>query len=85
MHISALGFNKKNECVASATNKSRFCRKGGGVHAEDQIMIQAKRKGITSILVCRINKGGNFLPIDPCEKCQALAKKLGITIKTIKR
>jgi pyrimidine deaminase RibD-like protein len=81
--ISALGFNKRGELVSVATNVSRFSRKGGGIHAEVVIMRQAKRKGIATILICRVNPSGDMLPIEPCENCSKLAKKLGIRIFSI--
>jgi hypothetical protein len=81
--ISALGFNRKGELVASATNSFRFCRKGGGLHAEAQVMKQAKRKGICTVLICRVNPNGLLLPIEPCENCMRLAEKLGIKIVSI--
>jgi hypothetical protein len=36
--ISALGFNKRGELVATATNRPRFYRHGGGIHAEMALM-----------------------------------------------
>ncbi len=81
--ISALGFNKRGELVFSATNISRFDRKGGSVHAEMQVMKQAKRKGIYTIIICRTNNNGDLLPIEPCENCKKIADKLGIKIISI--
>ena len=83
MRISALGFNKKGECVAVSNNMPRFCRKGGGIHAERLIMQEARHKGIVRILICRIGKGGELRPIHPCEDCQKIADKLGIVIDTV--
>jgi hypothetical protein len=81
--IAAFGFNSKGECVCSASNLSRFLRKGGGVHAEMRIFRQAKRKGIVKILLCRFSNTGSFTKIDPCECCSKIAKKLGIKIETL--
>lgn len=82
--ISALGLNHEGICVSRATNVSRFSRKGGGIHAEMRIMAKAKEKGIKTIIICRIGKGGELRPIDPCQKCADTAKKLNIKIITIK-
>ena len=81
--ISALGFNRQGVCVLAKTNKPRFSRPGGGMHAEKLIMLQAKKKGIIKILICRIGLGGDIRPIHPCKGCQKLADKLGITIESI--
>lgn len=83
--ISALGFNHKGELVARGSNKKRFQRPQGGNHAEEEIFRVAKRKGIKTVLICRISRTGNLLPIDPCEKCASIAKKLGIKIISIKK
>lgn len=82
-HIAALGFNSKGEYIISSTNKYRFSRPGGGLHAEMYLMRQAKRKGITTILVCRVGKSNLFLPIDPCLSCKGKAQELNIRILTI--
>ena len=81
--IAALGFNRRGELVSSATNSLRFSRKGGGVHAEVQVMRNAKQKGIKTILICRVNPNGLILPIEPCEHCAKLAEKLGIKIISV--
>jgi hypothetical protein len=36
--ISAIGFNHKGEMICSSFNKKRFYRKGGGIHAEMELM-----------------------------------------------
>lgn len=81
--ISALGLNRNGVCVHRATNLSRFGKHGGGIHAEMRVMAQARRKGIRTILICRVGKGGDLRPIDPCEVCARTAKKLGIRIITV--
>lgn len=77
--ISALGFNSKDELIYKATNKLRFISKGGGIHAEQVVM---KRAGpsLSYIIICRVNRKGLILPIDPCEICSSLAKKRKIKI-----
>jgi hypothetical protein len=81
--IAALGFNKRGELVLIKTNRSRFSRHGGGLHAEMEIMVQARKYGIVRILICRVGKGGNLRPIDPCPNCKKVADKLDIKIETI--
>ena len=81
--ISAIGFNADGSIVAKTMNKPRFSRPGGGLHAEMELMKMAKRKGITSILICRVNRSGGLLPVDPCEMCAQKAEELGIKIYTV--
>lgn len=82
--VSALGFNANGDLVISATNRPRFSREGGGIHAELAVMAQARKKGVVSILIARVNRSGELMPIDPCDKCQAKADDLGIRIYTVK-
>jgi len=82
--ISAFGINRKGECVAKATNSFRFGRKGGGIHAEMKIMLEARRKRIKTIIICRIGWGGDIRPIEPCPVCSEKAKELGIKIISVK-
>jgi cytidine deaminase len=79
--IAALGFNKRMELVCKSFNKKRFYRKGGGIHAEMAVMKSSK--SIRTIIICRINQSGNFLPIEPCSICREKARELGIKILTV--
>lgn len=83
--VSALGFNHSGKLVIQTNNSPRFCRYGGGIHAEEKIFLKAKRKRIKTILICRVSKTGNLLPIDPCPKCTKLAEKLGIKIISVEK
>ena len=65
------------------TNTPRFPRKGGGNHAEMRLMKQYGSK-LRAIILLRVNRGGELLPIDPCEVCSAKAKELGITITPVR-
>jgi cytidine deaminase len=80
--ISALGFNYKGDMIYSSFNKKRFPRIGGGIHAEMAVMAKYGRL-IKTILICRVNKSGNLLPIHPCKICKTKAEELGIKILTI--
>jgi len=83
MKVVALGFNSKNVCLITSTNKPRYSKKGGGLHAEEVIFREAKRLGIVRILICRVNESEEFLPIDPCPRCSKIANKMNIVIDTI--
>ena len=86
--ISAAGFNKKGECVIVTHNKHKVPGReplqgrlpGYGIHAEEEIFVCAQRKNIKTIIIMRVNKHGDMLPIDPCDSCQKTAEKLGINI-----
>jgi cytidine deaminase len=81
--VSAIGFNKKGEIIHSSTNKPRFDRKGGGIHAEMEVMLKAG-PALRTIVICRVNNAGDILPIEPCDMCQEKANELGIKIVSIK-
>lgn len=80
--ISALGFNRKAECIYKASNSPRFDHHRGGVHAEMKVM-QKAGPGLAYIIICRANVSGDVLPIDPCEMCAEKARELGVRIYTI--
>ena len=80
--ISAIALDKSGNVLATAVNRPRFSRKGGGVHAE----ILALKKGgpkTHSIMICRIGNSGDLLNIEPCENCQKILDKKGIRIYSI--
>jgi len=81
--ISAIGLNSRGEAVISKVNRSRFAKKGGGIHAEMAVMTKARKMGIKTIIVCRVGRDGKFLPIDACAACSKKAAELGIKIITV--
>jgi hypothetical protein len=81
--VSALGFNRKNDLIDYVKNEHRWEGKGRGSHSEMIIMLH-NPTSLKSIIICRVNKKGDFLPIDPCKTCAEKAKELGIKIYTIK-
>jgi hypothetical protein len=81
--ISALGFSRRNELIDSTTNYHRWDGKGKGLHAE-MILMKRNPLSLKSIIICRVNQNGEFLPIDPCPVCSQKAKELSIKIYTIK-
>lgn len=81
--ISAFGLNHKNKIIYKSTNKPRFKKKRGGIHAEMEVMLKAG-PSLKTIIICRVNKGGNLLPIDPCSMCKEKADELGIKIISLR-
>ena len=80
--VSAIGLNRKGDIVVTAINKPRFYSHHGGQHAEMEII--RKKKGVTSIIICRVNKSGDLLPIHPCNKCKEMAERLNIKIHSLR-
>lgn len=80
--VAAVAFDKEGSVFAFANNKPRFMRKGGGQHAE-MILMRRYGKVISRILIVRVNKSGDILPIDPCAACAATAERLGIKIVSL--
>ena len=81
--ISAVGIDYRGRVIISRTNRPRFSRKGGGVHAEMSVMLEAP-KSLRTIIIARVNRRGELMPIDPCEKCAEKARQLGIVIRTVR-
>lgn len=80
--VSAIGFDKKGNVIGTAVNTSRFNRYGGGIHAEQKLMFKYGNR-LKTILICRVGNSGEIRKIDPCDKCQKAADKLGIKIISI--
>ena len=78
--ISAIGLNRKFEVIVSKTNRPRFHREGGSLHAEMMVM---RKPGVRYIIICRVNNSGQVLPIHPCKVCSAIAERHGVKILTI--
>lgn len=81
--VAALGFDKRGNILGIMFNKPRFSRKGGGIHAEINL-ISRYGTNIKTILILRINTSGNVQPIDPCPVCDSVCRKLGIKIRSIR-
>lgn len=81
--ISAIGISKNGNIIATAFNKQRFDRYAGGIHAEMELLRKAGNK-ISTIILCRIGRSGEVLPIDPCVRCQKILDKKGIKVITVK-
>ena len=68
--------------IGAVTNRPRFKRFSGSIHAEKELM---RRYGsnLKTIVICRINNKGTLKKIDPCQNCAEKAKELGIKIISI--
>lgn len=85
--VSAVAFDKKGDMLGAVCNSFRRDNvkpgKYSGYHAETKLIHRYGDK-IKTIVIARTGGGGNLLPIDPCEKCAHIAKKMGIKIISIK-
>ncbi|HPM74120.1 MAG TPA: cytidine deaminase [Saccharofermentans sp.] len=83
--IAAIGLNKRGEVLGTCFNRPRFTKYGGGIHAEQALIHKYYKKGLKTIYIYRVTKGSDRpAPIDPCEVCLKIAKKLGIKIISIR-
>jgi len=80
--ISAIGLSRNGNVIASAMNRPRFGRYGGGVHAEMEVLRKGAGK-ISTIILCRVGLSGKVRPIHPCESCQKVLDKYGIKVITV--
>ena len=89
--IAGIAFSKKGNILGYCTNnhskwqvlkKSPIGRAGTAEHCEKRL-IQKFGRRVHTIVICRVGRSGNVLPIDPCPVCSKLADKYGIVIKTI--
>jgi cytidine deaminase len=86
--ISCVALDKKGQVIGYTTNKFRKDNIkpviGSGLHAEAYAMARYYPFGLKTIVIMRIGLSGEVLPIDPCEDCQKMANKLGITIQSVR-
>ena len=80
--VSAVALNKKGELIAFATNRPRFSKFRGSIHAEMALMARYGTE-IHTIIITRVGRSGKVQPIHPCSKCDEVAKSLGIKIRTV--
>jgi len=81
--VSAIGLDHKGNLLGSAFSSYRFSRYGGGIHAE-MALLHRYSSNVKTILICRVGRSGDILPIDPCPRCQKVLNKLGIKVITMK-
>ena len=89
--ISAIAFDAKGDILGHSTNSHSYNwnvldhgegRAGTGVHAERKL-ISRYSSNIKTIIICRVGRSGEILPIDPCPACKKAASKYGIKIISI--
>lgn len=80
--VGAIGFDNSGDIIDITRNTPRFNKKGGGIHAEMEMM---RRHGdrLKRIVIFRVTDGGSIRRMDPCEACLEKATELGIGIISI--
>ena len=81
--VSAMALDKQGKILATAINRPRFDRHGGGVHAELAVLKKTKTRHVKSIIICRVGATGELLPIDSCHRCRRVLDRLGIKVYSI--
>jgi deoxycytidylate deaminase len=75
--VVACGLDNNNNIISLATNTPRL--QSRGYHAEERVIFSSP-KSLRKILIIRVNKKGDLLPIHPCNNCFELAVKRNIDI-----
>ena len=78
--IAAFGFDRRGELLGYAYNIPRLNKKGGGIHAEINLLRRVDVRRLHSILVIRSSKTGLPSKIDICPSCSRVLNKLGIKV-----
>lgn len=84
--VVAIALDKKGKFIGIKSNRPRNGLNNNyrnSYHAEELLIHSMKAEIIDTILIGRIEKSGNFLPIDPCKDCQELADRYNIKIRRI--
>ena len=80
--VAAIAVSKKGNVLGTSCNNPSHVPGMRQKHAEGILMARFG-KAIDKILILRVGRKGNLLPIEPCEQCCKLALRLGITIVSI--
>lgn len=77
--VIAVGVDARRRFIGIAANRPRYYHSGGGWHAEE-LLLHRCPLSLSRILLARVGLAGDFLPIEPCERCRRLARKRGVVI-----
>lgn len=79
--ICAVGIDHRSRIISIATNLPYLPLQGR--HAEERVLHSTPKHILSRILLLRVNKRGESLPIDPCARCERLARKRGVKIEQL--
>jgi hypothetical protein len=78
--VVAVGLDYRGRVISLATNSPRLEHRSW--HAEERI-IHGSPRSLAKVLIARVGRTGNWLPIDPCAVCVELARKRGVEIERL--
>lgn len=84
--VVAVGIDKKGRFIGIKTNTPRRNLTnifGKTYHAEENLIHSVPHKILDKIIIGRVGRSGNLLPIDPCRRCKKLARKYNIKIERV--
>lgn len=81
--IGAVAIDHEGNVIGRTFNKPSDCRTVGNKYHAERILIERYKGNIKTIVICRTNNRGDFMPIDACHACASLADKYGITIVSL--
>ena len=79
--VVAVGLDARGNVVAMATNRPRFSKIGGSVHAEIACLHKSPAS-LVRIIVARAKKT-ELKRIDPCPACRRICARNGVSVSTI--
>ena len=80
--VAAIAYSRKGNVLGTAINTPSDVPGMRHRHAEG-ILMGKYGKAIHKIIILRVGRRGDLLPIEPCEVCKKLALRLGITIEEV--
>lgn len=89
--ISGIAISKRGNILGIATNthskwqvlnKVPIGRAGTAIHVERNLLAKFGNK-VKTIIICRVGRSGDILPIDPCPACRRAADKYGVNIVSV--
>jgi tRNA(Arg) A34 adenosine deaminase TadA len=80
--VAAIGIDRRGRTIAIAHNTHRLMKRGGGNHAELNL-IRKCPKSLKTIIICRVGNSGILRAIEPCESCKRLCSRMKIKIVTV--
>lgn len=89
--ISGIAISKRGNVLGIATNshsawqileKTPVGRAGTAEHCE-RVLLKKFTNKIKTIIICRVGRSGEVLPIDPCPACLKAAAKYGVDIVSV--
>lgn len=79
--VVAAGISHDGSVISIATNQPYLPNQGR--HAEERVIHSTPKYVLARILLLRVNKRGERLPIHACERCERLARKRGVKIERL--